>query len=227
MSSAITCSLMPRILGVKTERTGSYGHTLALVIFHIAAPTKSALSALRTVNLGCLPRMSYLVSWKPRSGSLSDPQLSPSPFATSWVSSRRQHQRNTSSKSSMGQSSSLDYKELFERETKLRRQAQEERRQAEARNRQFTRKTSLLEYLRTCHNLLSRPLRVRAPSRYMKGKIPAPQGKYCPARLLPWIDCADAQQDIYDSVCGYLQATCDHPPQLFSTVSRLEGPADS
>jgi hypothetical protein len=61
----------------------------------------------------------------------------------------------------MDQSSSPNYKELFERETQLRRQAEEERRQAEERNRQFTRKTSPLEYLQTRHNLLSRPLRVR------------------------------------------------------------------
>lgn len=132
----------------------------------------------------------------------------------------------------MDQSSSPDYKELFERETKLRRQAEEERQQAEEerrhaeeRNRQFTRKTSLLEYLRTCHNLLSCPLHVRTPSRSTKGKIPAPQGKYCPARLLPWTDCAAAQQEIYESVCSYLQTTSDHPPQLFSTVARLEGVA--
>lgn len=141
----------------------------------------------------------------------------------------------------MDPSSSPNYKELFERETKLRRQAEEERRQAEegrrqaeeerrqieGQNRQFTRKTSLLEYLRTCHNLFSRPLRVRTPSRSTKGRIPAPQGKYCPARLLPWSDCAAAQQEIYDSVCGYLQATSDHPARLFSTVARLEGVADS
>ncbi|KAJ5577910.1 uncharacterized protein N7459_006874 [Penicillium hispanicum] len=148
----------------------------------------------------------------------------------------------------MGPSSSPNYKELFERETKLRRQAEEERRQAEEerrqaeeerrqaeeerrqaeeRNWQFTRKTSLLEYLRTCHNLFSRPLRVRTPSRSTKGRIPAPQGKYCPARLLPWTDCADAQHEIYASVCSYLQATSDHPPQLFSTVARLEGVAES
>ena len=119
----------------------------------------------------------------------------------------------------MDQGSSPNYKELFERETKLRRQAEE-------RNKQFTRKTSLLEYLRTCHNLLSRPLRTRTPSRSTKGKIPAPQGKFCPARLLPWTDCAATQQEIYDLVCSYLQATSD-PPRLFSTVARLEGLADS
>jgi len=131
-------------------------------------------------------------------------------------SGRYRFENNTTTillKSSMDQSSPPNYKELFERETKLRRQAEEERRQAEEerrqaeeerrqaeegrrqaekQNRQFTRKTSLLEYLRTCHNLLSRPLRVRTPSRSTKGKIPAPQGKYCPARLLPWTDCADA-----------------------------------
>lgn len=127
----------------------------------------------------------------------------------------------------MDQTSSPNYKELFEREIKLRRPAEEERRQLEERNRQFTRKTALLEYLRTCHNLLSRLLRVRTPSRSTRGKISAPQGKYCPARLLPWEDCAAAQQEIYDSVCSYLQATSDYPPQLFSTVAHLEGVAYS
>ena len=84
-----------------------------------------------------------------------------------------------------GLKSSPNYKELFKRESKLRRQAEEERRQAEEQNWQFTRESSLIEYLRTCHNLLFRPLRVRIPSRSTKGKISAPQGKYYPARLLP------------------------------------------
>jgi hypothetical protein len=134
----------------------------------------------------------------------------------------------------MDQNSSPDYKELFLRETELRRQAEEKRKHAEEQqklaeeqNRQFTRKTSLLEYLRTCHNLLSRPLRVRTPARSTQGKIPAPNGKFCPARLLPWTNCAAAQQKIYDSVCNYLQATSEHPPRLFSTIARLEGIADS
>jgi hypothetical protein len=37
------------------------------------------------------------------------------------------------------------------------------------------------------------------------GKIPAPIGKYCPIRLLPWTDCEEKQRKIYESVCRYLQ----------------------
>jgi len=141
----------------------------------------------------------------------------------------------------MDQNSSPNYKELLALETKRRKKAEEEqkqaeeqrrlaeeqRRSAEDRNTQFTRKTSLLEYLRLCHNLLSRPLRVRTPSRSTKGKIPAPQGKFCPARLLPWKDCATVQQEIYDSVCNYLHATSETPREIFSTVARVEGLAES
>ncbi|KAJ5110880.1 hypothetical protein N7532_001415 [Penicillium argentinense] len=101
--------------------------------------------------------------------------------------------------------------------------------EAEVRRRlaQLTRKTSLLQYLRSCHTLLSLPLAVRTPSRSTRGKIPAPQGKFCPARLLHWSDCASAQQRIFDDVCSFLHPSNEPPDEIFPTVEQLKGIAES
>ncbi|RTE68604.1 hypothetical protein BHE90_017020 [Fusarium euwallaceae] len=86
---------------------------------------------------------------------------------------------------------SPDYeKKLFLQEQKKRKQAEEQRRQAEdeARlDRERNQPTTFAEFIRRCHNLLSRSLKVETLSRSTTG------GKYCPTRLWPWADCL-AQQ---------------------------------
>lgn len=122
----------------------------------------------------------------------------------------------------MNDNSSPDYKSLYQREAELRRQAEERTQQAEEQNRHYTQGTTLLEFLETCHNSMSRPLRVRTPARSTQGKIPPPTGKCCPTRLLPWTNCTAAQQEIYDSVCDYLQPTAENAPRVFSAIGGLE-----
>ncbi|CAG8945137.1 unnamed protein product [Penicillium salamii] len=139
----------------------------------------------------------------------------------------------------MSGSSSPDYKALFHKEASLRRQAEERerqeaelrrqaeeregqevelRRQAEERNRP----TTFPEFIRHCHDLLWTPLRAQTPSRSTTGKIPAPIGKYCPVRLLPWTGCEARQQEIYRSVYRYLQPAGEDAPQLFTSLVALE-----
>lgn len=75
----------------------------------------------------------------------------------------------------MSGSSSPDYKALFlkaekerKQEAELRRQAEERERQAEQRERQRrerNRPTTLPEFIQHCHDLLWRPLRAQTPSR--------------------------------------------------------------
>src|SRR5213595_2275752 len=96
--------------------------------------------------------------------------------------------------------SSPDYKKLFLEEKERRKQAEERQNQAEERrkeaeerrkqaedegrlDRERNRPTTFVEFIRLCHNLLSRPLRVELPSRSTTGTIPLPTGKYCPSRL--------------------------------------------
>ena len=106
-----------------------------------------------------------------------------------------------------------DYKALFQRaeerrhEAELRRRAEQRERQAEHRERQErerNRQTTFEEFIRHCHDLLSRPLRAEEPTRSTTGKIPAPTGKHCPLRLLPWTNCSTKQREIYNVVCDYL-----------------------
>ncbi|GIK05139.1 hypothetical protein Aspvir_009241 [Aspergillus viridinutans] len=139
----------------------------------------------------------------------------------------------------MDSSSSPDYKALFLREVALRRRVEEQRElerrrreQAEDRQRQAeegqrqererNQQTTFEEFIRSCHSLLSRPLRVEAPSRSTTGTIPPPTGKYCPTRLRFWADCPVRQQEIYNSVLRYLQSDVV-APRLFSPIVELEG----
>ncbi|KAF4154937.1 hypothetical protein KXV55_002810 [Aspergillus fumigatus] len=132
----------------------------------------------------------------------------------------------------MSGNSSPDYKALFlkaeeerKQEAELRRQEAELRRQAEEREKQQrerNRPTTFPEFIRHCHDLLWTPLRAQTPSRSTTGKIPAPIGKHCPIRLLPWTDCEARQREIYESVCRYLQPAGEDAPQLFTSLVALE-----
>ncbi|KAJ5569585.1 uncharacterized protein N7459_009015 [Penicillium hispanicum] len=114
--------------------------------------------------------------------------------------------------------SSPDYKALFHQEREKRKQEEERRKHLEDRQK----KTTLVEFLRYCHNVLSRPLRVRESSTSTKGEIPIPKGKHCPTRLKRWEGCAAQQQDIYNSLRRYLQPEQD-APRLFPSKIVLDG----
>lgn len=86
----------------------------------------------------------------------------------------------------MASNSSPDYKVLFQQEREARKQAEARQKQAEDRLEQ----TTFVEFLRYCHDVLSRPLLVGTHSSSTKGTIPLPKRKYCPTRLERWIDCA-------------------------------------
>ena len=125
-----------------------------------------------------------------------------------------------------------DYKALFlkaekerEQEVELRRQERELRRQAEEAQRQereLNQQTTLEEFIRACHNLLSRPLGVAAPSHSTKGTIPSPTGKYCPTQLVHWTNCPAEQQEIYNAVINYLHPA-GNAARLFSPIVELQG----
>ncbi|KAM5440953.1 hypothetical protein MferCBS31731_004092 [Microsporum ferrugineum] len=99
-------------------------------------------------------------------------------------------------------------------------QADEQRKQAEERLRQdqeHHQKTSLDEFLRECHRLLSLPIRVQDPQRATKGGIPAPTNKFCPTFLRRWTDCDETLANLYRAVYHHLQ-----PDRLFSSLAMLE-----
>ncbi|PLN79964.1 hypothetical protein BDW42DRAFT_171909 [Aspergillus taichungensis] len=89
--------------------------------------------------------------------------------------------------------------------------------------RKLTQKTTFLELMQFCHNLLSRPLKAEIPSRSTTGKIPPPIGKYCPLRLEPWSDCHAQQREVYRTVCDYLQPAHRNAPRLFPPLLQLQG----
>ncbi|KAJ5579932.1 uncharacterized protein N7459_005917 [Penicillium hispanicum] len=132
----------------------------------------------------------------------------------------------------MANNSSPDYKALFQQESEARKQAEARQKQAEDRQKQAEdrqkqaedrlQQTTFVEFIRYCHDVLSRPLRAGKPSSSTTGTIPIPKDKYCPTRLEQWVDCAAQQQDIYNSVCRYLQPE-ENPPRLFSSRVELDG----
>ena len=132
-----------------------------------------------------------------------------------------------------------DYKALFLRaekerkqEAELRIRAEQRERQAEQRERQAeqrerrererNRQTTFKEFIQHCHDLLSQLLRVEEPSQSTTGKIPTPTGKHCPLQLLPWTNCSAKQREIYNLVCGYLQPVGRDAPWLFAPLIALE-----
>ncbi|KAJ5131248.1 uncharacterized protein N7515_007287 [Penicillium bovifimosum] len=132
----------------------------------------------------------------------------------------------------MASNSSPDYKALYLQEREVLRQVREVRRQEseahkqiEARRKEVEeqlKRSTFVELVRHCHDLLSRPLRVGTLSCSTTGTIPLPKGKYCPTRLEQWVDCVAQQQDIYDSVRRYLQPE-ENPPRIFASRYQLEG----
>ena len=125
----------------------------------------------------------------------------------------------------MADNNEPDYKALFlkaeeeqREERNLQRQAEEGQRQ----ERECNQQTTLEEFIRACHNLLSQPLRVAAPSHSTKGTIPSPTGKYCPTQLVHWTNCPAEQQEIYNAVINYLHPA-GNAARLFSPIVELQG----
>lgn len=119
----------------------------------------------------------------------------------------------------MASNSSPDYKALYYGAREKRKQAVGELRRLRVHNQQ----TTFLEFIRCCHNELSRPLKVGTLYYSSVEQLPPPTAKYCPTRLERWVDCAPQQQAILNSVCRHLQAE-NNTPRLFSPRPALEGP---
>ena len=109
--------------------------------------------------------------------------------------------------------SSADYKALFLQEAALRSQAENS-----------LRPTMFEEYIRACHNLLSRSVAAQDRSCSAKGSIKMPTGKYRPMYLRLWKDCSTRKQEIYTSICNYLGSPDDAAPRLILTHFCAGGP---
>ncbi|KAF7158979.1 hypothetical protein CNMCM6106_005933 [Aspergillus hiratsukae] len=97
---------------------------------------------------------------------------------------------------------------------------EERERRLQAENR--SQPTTFKEFIHECHSLLSRPLEVRDASESTQGTITPPAGKCCPTRLSLWEDCPGLLQDIYDTVCKYLEPSEQEPRRLFPSIAALE-----
>ena len=129
----------------------------------------------------------------------------------------------------MADNNEPDYKALFLKAEEERREERNLRRQAEeeqTRERERNRQTTLEEFIRACHNLLSRPLGVAAPSHSTKGTIPSPTGKYCPTQLVHWTNCPAEQQEIYNAVINYVHPA-GNAARLFSPIVELQSVCDA
>jgi hypothetical protein len=121
--------------------------------------------------------------------------------------------------------------EADERAEQERRRAEDERRRAEdeQRNRQEaesraqiegkkTRPTTFEEYIRACHTLLSKPLRIQTnKSLSTQGSITSPKNKPCPTLLKPWTDFPVLQQQLFERIHEYIPRDAE----LFSSTQYL------
>ncbi|KAG5204527.1 Lipopolysaccharide kinase [Trichophyton interdigitale] len=137
----------------------------------------------------------------------------------------------------MASDDTLDYKALFlqaeerrlqaeerlQQAEEARQQAEEERQQAEEerqRAEERTQPTSFEEFIQTCHNLLSLPIKVRDAARSTRGSIPKPAGKLCPTYLRPWSS-PFILDELYRRVNHHFQPT----DKLFPSLAELEAVA--
>jgi hypothetical protein len=82
-----------------------------------------------------------------------------------------------------------------------------------------SRPTTFEEYIRACHALLSKPLRIQTDkSLSTQGSITSPKNKPCPTFLKPWTDFPILQQQLFEKVYEYI------PPEeeYFSSTQYLK-----
>ncbi|RMY61649.1 hypothetical protein D0863_11213 [Hortaea werneckii] len=85
-------------------------------------------------------------------------------------------------------------------------------------------KTTFDEYIKACHDHLSKPLQVRCfSSRVTKGSIVVPTAKYyCPTELRQWDNFDSQQAEIYSTVRRHLQPADTAAPRLFTPILSLK-----
>lgn len=118
-----------------------------------------------------------------------------------------------------------DLEALFLREVELMKQAEERQRQAEERRRQAEKPiqpTTFSELIQYCLKYLYRPLKAEIQICSTTGTIPPSTGKRCPFRFEHWSECESKQQEIYSSVCSYLEPSGQTAARLFSPHAALE-----
>ncbi|TVY90595.1 hypothetical protein LAWI1_G003827 [Lachnellula willkommii] len=108
-------------------------------------------------------------------------------------------------------------------ELERRRAEDEQRNRQEAESRaeiegKKTRRTTFEEYIRACHTLLSKPLRIQTnKSLSTQGSITSPKNKPCPTLLKPWTDFPVLQQQLFERIYEYIPRDAE----LFSSTQYL------
>ena len=115
-------------------------------------------------------------------------------------------------------------KEADKRAEQERQRAEDQRRRAEEEQRtrqqaeNKTRPTTFEEYIRACHTLLSKPLRIQTDkSLSTQGSITSPKNKRCPTLLKPWTDFPALQQQRFERIYEYIPRDAG----LFSSTQYL------
>ncbi|KAH6667181.1 hypothetical protein B0J14DRAFT_629544 [Halenospora varia] len=108
-----------------------------------------------------------------------------------------------------------------EQERKRAEDEQQNRQEAESRaqiEEKKTRPTTFEEYIRACHALLSKPLRIQTnKSLSTQGSITSPKNKPCPTLLKPWTDFPALQQQRFERIYEYIPRDAG----LFSSTQYL------
>ncbi len=111
--------------------------------------------------------------------------------------------------------------ERAERERKRAEDEQRNRQEAESRaqsEEKKTRPTTFEEYIRACHTLLSKHLRIQTDkSLSTQGSITSPKNKPCPTLLKPWTDFPVLQQQLFERTYEYIPQNAE----LFSSTQYL------
>ena len=112
-------------------------------------------------------------------------------------------------------------------------QVQQERHRADAadlraqQEQQRTRKTTLEEFIRFCHDHFQNALSVEPDIRLTTKGFTSTKNKYYPKFLRPWADFPDIQRQSFNSIRHFFHADDQHPRRFFNSIQHIEELAHS
>jgi len=110
------------------------------------------------------------------------------------------------------------------RETEQRRAQKAEEDKQKAEERANTLNTTFEEYLKLCHNHLSKRLSIQTDkSRSTQGTVTSPKNKCYPNKLRQWEGFLEGQKSRFDEIYNYFHPPSEPPGKLFDSSHALEG----
>lgn len=87
---------------------------------------------------------------------------------------------------------------------------------------ELLRDTTFIEFIRQCHESLSKSITLGTESKCTRGPPHKATGKVCPDRFEHWEEFSRKQDNIYRAVCKFLEPTDNDEMRLFDSIESIE-----